>query len=111
MYDPLPSPDEARCRLARDLLLQVHGMLALRGLGPQKAYQESRNRQRDAILANRLAGVVPRAEMARATSGSGLDLDALSRRVPAAHAMWVMITALVAQQVEADLAQYQQTHQ
>ena len=89
MYDPLPSPDEARCRLARDLLLQVHGMLALRGL----------------------AGVVPRAEMARATSGSGLDLDALSRRVPAAHAMWVMITALVAQQVEADLAQYQQTHQ
>lgn len=111
MYEPLPTPDEVRCRLARDLSLQIHGMLELRGLAPSPEYLEARRKQRDSILMDRLVGVVPRSEMARAASDSGLDLDALSSRVPAAYAMWVMITALTAQQVEVDLAEYERTRQ
>lgn len=102
----LPSPAEVRCHLAIDLPLQLQGLLETypaAGVHPNRFIQHYVS-LRESVLIKRLEEVVPMDELTHATQGRSLDLDALARRVPAAHTMSVMITAIVAAQAAKDLA-------
>jgi hypothetical protein len=102
----LPSPAQVRCRLAIDLPLQLRGLLEAypaAGVNPNR-FSERYVAQRDSVLIKRLEEVIPVEELTHAIQGRSLDMDALARRVPAAHAMWVMITAIVASRAANDLA-------
>jgi hypothetical protein len=105
MTELLPPADEVRCQLALDLPLQIHGLLELAQISKidRKRYTDAHVRHRDSVLVHRLEGVVQPAELDQASQESGLDIEALSSRVPSVYAMWVMITALSAQRAAAEV--------
>ncbi len=99
MDELIPSPAHVRCRVALDIALQVHGLLALGGVAETEAgLTEAVRRARDRDLMTRMRQVVPAQQMAEASREDGLDIKALEAKVPAVHPMHVMITALRVQE-------------
>jgi len=92
----LPSAADARCRLALDLALQIHGLFELAGLRglDEEGFTRRIREGRDARLLKRLEDVLPPDELLRAFSADRFDLADLADRVPAVHPIWVMTTAV-----------------
>lgn len=106
MSDLIPSPTEVRCHIAEDLPTVLHCLLLQveTDFDPGR-FVDAHLRMRDQLLIRRLQEVVPEEDLQVAfTGGDGLDISALSKRVPSVYSMWVMINSLVVERATETVA-------